>query len=78
MIKVEFPFSVKHNGRFYSAGEGVEADNSEADMLTKIGGKIVEKAATRTRAGPTSKAASKPSGRSKPYKIPSPSSAKKG
>ena len=78
MIKVDFPFSVKHKGRFYAAHETFEADDSEADTLTKIGGKIVDRAVTRTRAAPASKAAAKSSGRSKPYKIPSPAPAKKG
>ena len=43
MVKVSFPFAVKHGGRFYAPHEALEVAEAEAGKLVAMGAKVLEK-----------------------------------
>ena len=42
MVKVSFPFAVKHGGRFHAPHEALEVTEAEAKKLIGLGAKVLE------------------------------------
>lgn len=75
MVKVSFPFAVKHEGRFYAPHEALEVAEAEADKLVTAGAKVLETVSKDLEKALEPKLA-KPATK-KPYKIPAPAKKEK-